>query len=367
MFSILVSILVLSILILVHELGHFGAAKRAGVWVEEFGVGLPPKIWGKKIGETIYSVNALPFGGFVRLHGENTEDGVSKPKRAFINKSKKARASIVVAGVVMNFLLAILAFSIVYTKEGIPKIADNVVISEVSKASPAELSGLISGDIILKIDDTTVSSLDQFIKLAQEKAGEEVVLVYEREGVGIAKVNLVPREDPPAGQGALGVVIKQGEVFFPPVWQRPFYGVYYGFREAIFWGKTIVLGFVMVFSELFTSGKVPPGIAGPVGVYAITTKVATFGIMPLINFLGVFSINLAILNIIPFPALDGGRLLFIGIEAVIGRKVSPKIEGYIHTVGMLLLIIAILAITTHDVRGLISAGSISGFLDSLGQ
>src|SRR3989344_3183337 len=122
--SILIFLLVLSILVLVHEFGHFWVARKNGVWVEEFGFGLPPRIWGKKIGETIYSINLFPFGGFVRLHGEQEEEGITNPKRAFLNKSKKARVAVVVAGVVMNFLLAIASFAIIYSFSGVPRDLD---------------------------------------------------------------------------------------------------------------------------------------------------------------------------------------------------------------------------------------------------
>ena len=128
--SILIFIVVLSVLILVHEWGHFMAARRAGLWVEEFGIGIPPRVWGKKIGETIYSINLLPFGGFVRIHGENTEDKITKPKRSFSNKSKRTRAAIIIAGVLMNVLLGITAFAFVYTFSGIPRETETVKIVE---------------------------------------------------------------------------------------------------------------------------------------------------------------------------------------------------------------------------------------------
>lgn len=357
--SILVFIIVLSILVLVHELGHFIMARRAGVLVEEFGFGLPPRIWGKKIGETVYSINSLPFGGFVKLHGENTEESISYPKRAFLNKKPRTKIGIIVAGVVMNFLLAVLAFAIVYSFSGIPKDTGKVKVLDIAAGSPAQTAGLVVGDVVLSVDGKEVKKVDEFVKTVEEKKGKRVVLQLENK-----KVTVVPRENPPQGQGPLGVTISTTEVYYPPKWQRPFVGAYWGFKEALFWGKTVALGFWNLIVQLF-GGKVPKDLAGPVGIFAITSEAAKVGILALINFIGILSVNLAILNIIPFPALDGGRLLFIGIEKVIGRKVLPKVETAVHTVGMVVLLLLLLAITAHDIRRLITSGGIRGFLDSV--
>ena len=143
-------------------------ARRAGVWVEEFGFGLPPRAWGKKIGETIYSINWLPFGGFVRLHGEQDEEGVTKPDRAFVNKSKRARISIVVAGVVMNLVLAMVAFSIVSTASGVPRQTGQVVVNEVVGESPAEEAGLIAGDVFVSVEDTKITTNEEFVQSVKQ-------------------------------------------------------------------------------------------------------------------------------------------------------------------------------------------------------
>lgn len=363
--SIIIFILVLSVLILVHEAGHFFAARKAGVLVEEFGIGLPPRIFGRKYGETVYSLNLLPFGGFVRLHGENSQETITNPKRAFLNQSKKTRAVIILAGVFMNFVLAILAFSIVYSFTGTPRESSNVRIVEIRPDSPAGTSGLREGDIVREIDDVKIDSNDAFISYIESKKGDEIVLRTEREGSeSLVEIKAMPRSDPPPGEGSLGVVISSTEVYFPPFWQRPFVGVYYGFKDALFWGGVVIGGFIKIFTDL-SGGTVPQDVAGPVGIFALTSEAAKFGILTLINFTGILSVNLAILNVIPFPALDGGRLLFIGIEGVFGRKVLPKVETVIHTIGMIILLLLIFAITAHDIRRLISAGGISGYIDSV--
>lgn len=367
--SILVFFFVLSLLVIVHEFGHFWVAKKNGIWVEEFGFGLPPRVFGKKIGDTIYSINALPFGGFVRLHGEMTEDptpqelrgasGVFKKDRAFITKPLWVKTAVITAGVIMNFLLAIVAFAIAYSFIGIQKETNEVKVLNISTNSPAQLAQILVGDIVKKVDGQEVKSVSEFVAKIEDKKGKKVKLELQDR-----TVTVTPRLTPPAGEGALGVTITSTETYFAPVWQRPFLGAYYGTKEALFWGKTVFGGFVNIFTELF-HGRSPKDVSGPVGVFAVTSEVAKTGILPLINLIGIISVNLAVLNIIPFPALDGGRLLFIIIEAILGKKVAPKVEGIIHSVGMAILLLLILAITVKDIRGLISAGSISGFLQNM--
>lgn len=363
--SIAITVAVISVLILVHELGHFLAAKRAGLWVEEFGIGIPPRLFGKKIGETTYSVNFFPFGGFVRLHGENAEVDITKPKRAFLNQSKKTRVSIVVAGVFMNFLLAIVAFAVVYSFSGIPQETENVRVVEIAENSPAMSSGFLTGDIVRKVGDADATSNDEFIQALAEKENEEVTFFVQREGEeGLLEIKSTPRSDPPEGEGALGVVISTVETYYPPIWERLIKGVYYGFKEAIFWTTVVVTGFAQIIIGLFR-GEVPQEVAGPVGIVALTAHAASFGILALINFVGILSVNLMILNILPFPALDGGRLVFIVIESFIGKRVLPKVENIVHAVGMAILLLILLAITYKDIKQLIEAGGISGFVDTV--
>lgn len=375
LWSILVFLLVLSLLVIVHELGHFMVAKWNGIKVEEFGFGIPPRIFGKKIGDTIYSINLFPFGGFVRLYGEMEEvketwiagrnagsmsRALMKDKQ-FVNKPLWVKTAVIVAGVIMNFLLAVVAFGIVYSITGIPRDLKEVKILDIAINSPAHIAQILVGDVVKKVDGETVTSVPEFISKVENKKGKKIKLELQDR-----VVTVTPRVNPPAGEGSLGVTITNTENYFPPIWQRPFYGVYYGTKEAIYWGKNVVNGFISIFSDVFR-GKSPKDISGPVGVFAVTTEVAKTGILPLINLIGIISVNLAILNIIPFPALDGGRLLFIIIEAILGKKVAPKIESVIHAVGMAILLLAILAITFKDVKGLISAGSISGFLNNMSK
>ncbi|KKR13781.1 MAG: Membrane-associated zinc metalloprotease [Candidatus Woesebacteria bacterium GW2011_GWA1_39_21b] len=320
-------------------------------------------IFGKKIGETIYSLNLLPFGGFVKLHGETTEDTITDTSRAFLNKNKRVRTLIILAGVMMNFVLAIVAFSLVYSFTGIPKETQNVKIVEVSANSPAASSGLEVNDIVREIDGNKIASNQELIQTVDSMKGREITLMVER-NTELVEIKALPRENPPEGEGALGVLISTSEIYYPPFWQRPFIGIYYGFKESLFWVGVVVGGFIKLFRDLF-GGVIPRDIAGPVGIFALTSEAAKFGILPLINFIGILSVNLAILNVIPFPALDGGRLLFVGIESFFGKRIVPRVEAAIHTVGMIILILLILAITASDIKKLILGGGISGYIDSV--
>jgi len=372
--TLVVFLVILSILIFVHELGHFLVAKKAGIKVEEFGFGLPPRVWGKKIGETIYSLNLLPIGGFVRLYGENEEEPSKKENisRQFLTKPKKVRAAVAVAGVIMNFLLAVVVFSIIYTKLGIPTQTEQVKVVGIASSSPAEEAGLKENDTVLLVQSIQIKTTQEFIDLVQKYAGKEIVLEIFREkdnpcrekvlgaypGIKIScsGENLVlyvtPRENPPEGEGPLGVAISNTEIKFYPLWQMPFRGAVEGIRESLAWASMIVAGIGQMLYKLVTAGVVPADVAGPVGIFQLTGQVAKTGAYSVLQFLGVLSIHLAIINILPIPALDGGRLLFIGIEAVTGRRVKTKVEAYIHQIGMIFLLLLILLITVNDLSRL---------------
>lgn len=363
--SVLGIFLVLSILILIHEFGHFIVAKRNGVWVEEFGIGLPPRAFGKKIGDTIYSVNWLPFGGFVRLHGEMTDDGVTDPKRSFIGKSKFVRAKIILAGIIMNFVLALVCFSIVYSFLGIPKEQGFVQVLEVANDSPAAEAGIAPNDIVVSFDKNTVVKSGDFTKLTKEYAGKKVVLEIKR-GEQIQKFNVTLRENPSDGKSFMGIVVTSEFTYYPPIWQRPFYGAYYGTIASYETTKAVILGLGSMAGTI-GSGQAPKDTVGPVGILAIVYIVLKQGILPVLNLMGLISINLAVINVLPIPALDGGRLLFIIIEAIFGKKVVPKVEAMFHSVGFMLLIALIFLISFFDIKRIFAAGGITQFIASFGK
>lgn len=356
--DLLIFLLVLSILVLVHEFGHFIVAKRAGVKVEEFGLGLPllPKLVSVKFGETIYSLYPVLFGGFVRLYGEETK--VEKESnRAFSSKPRLVRASVIVAGVFMNLVLAVVAFSILYGILGVPRPTSEVKIVGISSTSPIASTPIKEGSVVVSIDGEKISSNKDFIKAIENRKGKEALIEFKSKDGSVASTKIVPRASPPEGEGPLGVGISDTEQYFPPLWQRPFVGAWYGIQEALGWGIIVFGSLAGLFTTLLTTASLPKDLAGPVGIFQITGTVAQQGgILGILQLLGILSINLAILNVIPFPALDGGRLLFVIIEAIAGkraREVIPKIEQKANMIGFALLIALIIAITIQDVKRLI--------------
>lgn len=367
--TILVFILILSVLVLIHEAGHYFVAKKLGVKVEEFGFGFPPRIWGKKIGETLYSINLLPIGGFVKLFGEDAAGGGSvgtvdekalKAKgkdleRAFFHRPVWQRASIVVAGVVMNFLLALVIITYLFTFQGVGVPGNHVLVVGIAKNSPAEKAGLVNGDQIISINGQTVTTPDQVIQITKAHLGQKLVVVIKTQKGKSQTLHLTPRTKYPASEGAMGVAISTDIVLK----KYPFYiAPWIGLKETMYDTVLILQGLWTTVNQVAVKRTVPPDLAGPVGIAQLTGQFIQIGPNAVISLVSLLSLNLAILNILPIPALDGGRLFFILIEGVTRRKVSPKIEGYAHAVGMIILLVLIVLITFHDIFRLFSGQSL---------
>ena len=372
--TFIVFIFVISILVLVHEMGHFLAAKKFGIKVEEFGLGLPPRIWGIKKGETIYSLNALPIGGFVKLFGEEGKDQESIKsknqkikkdfKRAFFAKPIWQRAVVLSAGVTMNFILAILVLSFLFT-QGVFVPTDRVTVEKVEENSPAEEVGLKEADVIkeIKVDlsqdypgrsltqdspGIEIKSAEKLINLTKEHLDEEIELVVLRAEEELT-FKIMPRKDPPEGQGAMGIAISDFEEKTYPWYKAPFWGIYEAFKLS----GVLVKGLGQTLWCLVTFQPIKEEVAGPVGIAQITGKAVKFGKMAILELLGLLSLNLAVVNILPFPALDGGRLLFLGIEATTGKKIRAKWERVAHQTGMAILLALLLLVTINDVLRII--------------
>jgi regulator of sigma E protease len=338
----------------------------------EFGFGLPPRVFGKKRGETIYSLNLLPIGGFVKLLGEDeTDKGALSNKRSFVQKNVWARMSVVVAGVVMNLLLALLIFS--YTtfsqgyKEDIPLLKPYqfwgvtqvnksvIIVQATSKDSPAEQSGLKKDDKIVSFNGATLQNSDQLIKQTKEHAGQEVTLgVTDLEDKNLHTVSLIPRTNPPAGQGALGLELGSLDVAtltYPTATQKMFSGVIHGSNLAMY-SFSLLGDLIRTSFEKKDLAPVSDSVAGPIGITRIANLVLQTKnpLVPYLEFMGGLSLNLAIFNILPFPALDGGRLLFLLIEAITRKRVKAEVEKYIHTAGMAFLLALMLLITFSDLK-----------------
>ena len=374
--TIITFFIVLSLLVFVHEFGHFLAAKKAGIKVEEFGLGYPPRLWGKKIGGTVYSLNWLFFGGFVKLYGEEMSEK-KEGKNAFWAKSKKSRALVIVAGVLANFVLAIGFFAIVYSVSGIPTKTDKVRILGIVPNSPAARSGLKERDVVLKINEQTLKDSQTFVDLIEKEKGQQVLLTIEREkdnpcetqvfggGPGFESkpafscqegkllLWVVPRQNPPEQEGPLGVIISDMEMKKYSWWQMPFRGVIEGVKEALGWLVVIAKALEKMLVDLLVRGIIPKDVAGPVGIFQITGLVAQTGILNTLQFIGVLSVNLAVINLLPLPALDGGRLVFILYEAITRRRPKPSFERWVNAAGMAFLLLLIILITINDVIRLI--------------
>jgi regulator of sigma E protease len=354
--TILVFLLILSILVLVHELGHFLMAKKLGIKVEEFGFGLPPRAWGFKKGETIYSINWLPIGGFVKLYGEDEAGSgsvkIKKHKRstkdvgrAFFARPAWQKILVVTAGVIMNFLLAVVIISYLFTAVGVSIPGNKVLVSEVLDKSPAKEAGLKAGDIVESINGIKITSSKQLISITKQNLGKKITLEVSSKQQAVKKIVVTPRVKYPSNEGPMGVAISTNiEVKKYPWYTAPFLGT----KEALSMSWLIVSGLFTMFYQLITSGVVPKGVAGPIGIAELTGQFVAIGPYAVLSFVSLLSLNLAILNILPFPALDGGRLLFIVIGIIGGKKISEKYEGYAHAIGMVILIGLILLITIND-------------------
>jgi regulator of sigma E protease len=335
-------IALLSILIFVHEGGHFLFARLFGVAVEEFGFGIPPRVWGKKIKGTIYSINLLPIGGFVRLKGEEGETMGFGGADSFAVQSKLKRAGIVAAGALGNLFLAWIVFSLLWSI-GKTVSAEKVLVNAVSVGSPAYSAGLAEGDFILSLNEERVETAEELRSLTKENLGKTAKLVFERDGEEVS-VSIVPRATPPEGEGPLGVgittAVKEEKA---PFWQAPWFGLQETFRTL----SMMIGGLGKTVASLFRGEEVMVG--GPVAIYAFS-KVYADGFKPFIDFMALLSLNLVVVNLLPIPALDGGRILFIGIEAIRRKKLSPRTEATINSVGLAVLIVLIVLLSVRDIR-----------------
>lgn len=353
--TIITFIVVLGVLILIHELGHFVAAKLSGIKVEEFAIGFPPRIWSIKKGETEYSINILPIGGYVRLFGEDDVSGAEKLvskikgdyKRAFFAKSPLIRAVVTLAGVVMNFVLGWAIISFLFT-QGVMVPSNNVYVEEVAQNSPAESAGLQPKDIIKQVEADSqvydITTPKELIDTTNKYSGKEIILVIDRKGQ-IVDASITPRVESPEGEGAMGISISNYEEKVYSWTEAPFMGLKESFRLS----RDLFLGIGQTFVKLAKLDKTAgEGVAGPLGIYQLTGKAVSFGSRAVLELMGLLSINLAILNLFPIPALDGGRLLFVVIEGLTGKKVDPKWEQQIHKIGLIILLALLLLATFND-------------------
>jgi len=347
--TLLSFLVVIAVLILAHEIGHFFTAKASGVRVEEFGIGYPPRLISIKRGVTRYSLNALPLGGFVKMAGE--ED--PKVPNSLASKSIGTRLLVLSSGSLMNLLLPLLLFSVAFM---VPHdvVSGQVVVIGVASDSPAARANLKSGDTILAVNGEVVNNVGDLQRSIQLNLGKSVYLLVKHSDATTEEVRVVPRWQPPAGQGAIGVQVKTAS---PVVLKQS-----YPFWQAIPLGVAeLIETFILFKNEIIQMiiGSAPAVIAGPVGIAQVTGEVAKAGISPLLEFAAFLSINLAIINLLPLPALDGGRIAFVFLEWMRrGKRVSPRIEGLVHMIGFAMLMALFLVVTYQDIIRIVSGESL---------
>ncbi len=387
----LVFLLILSALVLIHELGHFLVAKYFGIKVEEFGFGFPPRAFGIKKGETIYSINWLPIGGFVKLYGEDEAGGgsikikdqkskIKDVQRAFFAKNPWQKAAVVVAGVVMNVILACAIFYVYLFSVGFhvelplighhsffgvqQQITEGIIVDKVSKNSPAEKAGITPFVRIISVNGESITNTNSFLTLVNSNKGKEISLGLENLKTNkrfVAK--LTPRVNPPKDEGSIGIrfySVRTVNLAYQTQTQKLFSGVVHPLNMMAY-QYDIISTLIAASVKEKTAAPLSGAVSGPVGIYSVVGNILEIPtlrerVLQIFNLAGLLSISLAFFNILPIPALDGGRLFFILIEAILGKKVPQHIETTIHTVGMAVLLGLFVLITLHDITRILSGG-----------
>lgn len=372
--TIISFIVILSVLVLVHELGHFLAARKFGAKAEEFGLGFPPRLigwykstsgkWKTVFGnkevtdaaDTVYTLNTIPLGGFVKIKGEDGENKADNT--SFANKPIWQRSIILSAGVVMNVILAavIISFNLLVGAtqpiEGVPLkgaiVRDrHIAVNSVVVDSPAAQAGVQPGDRIISVDNNEINSTEFLQNYVGERSGQVVAYTFVRDTETITK-EITPITLEETSRGGIGITISENAfVRFP--W---YLAIYEGVKTTGYYLWLIITGFVDLLTRLVTGGGVSADIAGPVGIAVLTGQVADMGFPYLLQFAALLSLNLAVINILPIPALDGGRILFLVIEKIKGRPAKQETEALIHNIGFMLLIGLIILVTFKDIKNL---------------
>jgi len=362
--SFLTFLIVFGILVFVHELGHFLAARFFGVRVDEFAFGFPPRIWAKKKGNTQYAINLIPIGGYVKLWGEEGE-GSKDQKDNYLSKKPWQKIVILGSGVLMNFLLAYFLLVLFFTIGGkplIPGMADHpkvintqrVQVNDVTSGSPAEKSEIRPGDVIVEIDDKKVYTNAEVFLTIQSKAQKEedpnYKIMVERDGRILEKsVGIFTEEIEENGKKnkyfRIGIGMEETGKVQALWYNAPIVAV----SELARIVKLTLEGLGGFFGTLFSELRLDENVGGPVSIYMVTGMAAEIGFAAVVQVIIILSTTLAVINIMPFPALDGGHILLLVIEKIKGREVSQKVKNALNSVGFFLLITLIIAVTFKDV------------------
>lgn len=371
--TLLIFILILSVLVLVHEFGHYIVAKKLGIRVEEFGLGIPPRVFGKQIGETFYSLNWLPFGGFVKVTGEDPDDtqAVADP-RSFAVRKPGQRAAVLLAGVFMNMVLAVVLFYAVLISNGfrtqyIPLIFDHnfklgesqmlgTVVTGMVDGSSAQKADIQIGEAILEVDGAAVKDVHGLREALKGKLGKDVDIKLQDVRVdyngSVRTIKIKPQADE-NGNVVLGVYItKAVSLSYTKPVEKVFAGFLHSYNVLDFSISSLSSLIGLSYAEKSIT-PVSQSVAGPVGIYQLVESLLSYRdnkvIYRILDFIALMSVSLAFINVLPFPALDGGRVLFVLIEKIKGKPVSPKIESAMHRWGFMLLLLLLILVTIKDV------------------
>lgn len=369
--NLLIFIVTLLVLVVIHELGHFLAARKFNIKVEEFGFGIPPRVFGKKFGETLFSLNLLPLGGFVKLLGEDEVDKKAlENKRSFAAQTVGKRITVAIAGVVMNLILAWILFYVFLAGKGfkieLPMIIEHqfiganqtveslVAIGSVAENSPAKEAGIKEGERILAVNNQPIKDGSDFSSKVKGLTGQEIEMTLsDLNKNNIRNVVVTSRKDPPPGQGAIGISFGEAKtalIEYQSLEQKLLSGITYSvnFTQLTFkgLGRTI--------SDISNKNfeRASQTVSGPVGLAIITNDILKIGdVLQYLHFMGLISLTLAIFNFLPIPALDGGRLLFFYVEALFGKRaLKPELEAQIHTIGFMVLMALMILVFYSDIR-----------------
>ncbi len=351
--TILIFLLILLVLVLAHEFGHFITAKLAGVRVDEFAFGFPPRIASFQKGETRYSLNLLPLGGFVKIHGEEGED-LQNP-RSFGAKPFATKIAIIAAGVLFNLLLAYFLLSMGFMLGTPVPLGDEDInleaqirITEVQKNSPAELAGIETGDALIKLsagkEALEANKITEVQKFIARHKGERIEITLSRSGKTIQEEATIRSETQP-GEGALGIAMARLGIERLSFFRALARGIGVTSDLTILTAKALW----QFFGQIFSGRANMEGVSGPVGIVSIVGDFSRFGIVFLIQLTALLSINLALINLIPFPGLDGGRIFFLALEKLKGSPFNWKVSRAVHAAGFALLILLMIFVTYHDI------------------
>lgn len=342
---------VFGLVVLIHELGHFFAAKSSGLEVIEFGFGYPPCAFSKKIGDTTYSINWIPFGGFVKILGEDGQG--NKDSKSLASQSKLVKAKVMIAGIFMNIVLAFVIFSGLYTVGFLPLVpgmdahqgvSNHVYIEEVKEDSPAYNVGISSGDEILTVAGESVDNINKLSAIVGNNIGKFTTVEISRDGEN-QSFTVIPYEEEIEGEkvARIGISIRQETRA-----DNIFFAIGAAFLETFRISYLTIKGIVQFFGQILTKFEVAEGVVGPVGLAVLTNEFRQLGFVFLMQFVAILSVSLALFNLMPIPALDGGHLFILLYEKIRGKDISIKFKNTITIIGFTFLIVLMLVITTQD-------------------